>query len=84
LGKTVAVTRLTEKALGANPGARVFYLAPTVAILNQIYGELRKFQAGGSTILLHYLAREFEFELRGDSIVESIALSSSMTELRQV
>lgn len=70
LGKTVAVTRIAEKALLVNPNTRVFYLAPTVAILNQVYRELRKFKVGGNAILLHYLARDFDDEenLRYDPI----------------
>lgn len=62
LGKTVAVTRIAEKALSVNPRARVFYLAPTVAILNQVYSELGKFRKDGSAILLHYLIRQFDSE----------------------
>ncbi len=60
LGKTVAVTRIAEKALSRNPSARVFYLAPTVAILNQVYEELRQFKTGGDAVLLHYLARDYD------------------------
>ncbi len=60
LGKTVAVTRIAEKALTRNPSARIFYLAPTVAILNQVYEELRQFKTGGDAVLLHYLARDYD------------------------
>mgnify|MGYP006281912763 FL=1 len=62
LGKTVAVTRIAEKTLAENPDARIFYLAPTVAILNQVYDELRQFKRGGDAVLLHYLIRDYDSE----------------------
>ncbi|MDM8539697.1 DEAD/DEAH box helicase [Desulfococcaceae bacterium HSG9] len=58
LGKTVAVSRLTatiQKSIGTS---KVFYMAPTTAILNQVAEEIFSFNRNGNNMLLHYLARE--------------------------
>jgi len=60
LGKTVAVIRLCMKYLTEYPDARIFYLAPTVAILNQVYAEFEKYMRSGDSILLHYLSSQYE------------------------
>jgi CRISPR/Cas system-associated endonuclease/helicase Cas3 len=66
LGKTIGVSRLVEKIHLQNGGSKVFYIAPTVVILNQTAPQLFSMNQNNSNMLLHYLAREFnEYDDRG-------------------
>lgn len=58
LGKTIAVSRLAETIQEKIGASKVFYLAPTTAILNQVAEEIFSFNQNGNNMLLHYLARE--------------------------
>jgi CRISPR/Cas system-associated endonuclease/helicase Cas3 len=58
LGKTIAVSRLAATIQERIGASKVFYLAPTTAILNQVAEEIFSFNRNGNNMLLHYLARE--------------------------
>jgi len=59
LGKTIAVSRLAATIQEKTGASKVFYLAPTTAILNQVAEEIFSFNQNGNNMLLHYLAREY-------------------------
>ncbi|MBW2605699.1 MAG: DEAD/DEAH box helicase, partial [Deltaproteobacteria bacterium] len=58
LGKTIAVSRLVETIHEKIGDSKVFYLAPTTAILNQVAEEIFSFNQNGNNMLLHYLSME--------------------------
>jgi CRISPR-associated endonuclease Cas3-HD len=58
LGKTIAVSRLTARIHKKVGPTKVFYLAPTTAILNQVAEELFSFNQNSNNMLLHYLTSE--------------------------
>jgi len=58
LGKTIAVSRLAETIQEKIGDSKVFYLAPTTAILNQVAEEIFSFNQNGNNMLLHYLSLE--------------------------
>ena len=58
LGKTIAVSRLAATIQERIGASKVFYLAPTTAILNQVAEEIFSFNQNGNNMLLHYLTRE--------------------------
>ena len=58
LGKTIAVSRLAATIQEKIGDSKVFYLAPTTAILNQVAEEIFSFNHNGNNMLLHYLTRE--------------------------
>lgn len=58
LGKTLAVCRLVATIQERMGDSKVFYLAPTTAILNQVAEEIFSFNRNGNNMLLHYLTRE--------------------------
>ncbi|MBW2605742.1 MAG: DEAD/DEAH box helicase [Deltaproteobacteria bacterium] len=58
LGKTIAVSMLAETIQEKIGDSKVFYLAPTTAILNQVAEEIFSFNRNGNNMLLHYLTRE--------------------------
>lgn len=60
LGKTIAVSRLTATIQENIDASKVFYLAPTTAILNQVADEIFTFNQNGNNMLLHYLSSELE------------------------
>lgn len=58
LGKTLAAALWVEKIQLQSGPSKVFYLAPTTAILNQVYEDLRTFAEPGNTLILHHLRQE--------------------------
>jgi len=58
LGKTIAVSRLAATIQERIGASKIFYLAPTTAILNQVAEEIFSFNQNGNNMLLHYLTRE--------------------------
>ena len=68
LGKTIAVSRLAATIQDKIGPSKVFYLAPTTAILNQVAEEIFTFNRNGNNMLLHYLTSELTNS--GDSIPE--------------
>lgn len=58
LGKTVAASRLAATIQRQCGDCKVFYLAPTTAILNQVAEEIFSYNLNDNNMLLHYLARE--------------------------
>ncbi len=60
LGKTIAVSRLVKTIQEKFGASKVFYMAPTTAILDQVSQEIFSFNKSGSNMLLHYLARELK------------------------
>lgn len=60
LGKTIAVSRLVKTIQDKFGPSKVFYMAPTTSILDQVSREIFSFNKSGSSMLLHYLAREME------------------------
>jgi superfamily II DNA or RNA helicase len=68
LGKTIAVSKLLS-AINAKEGERrVYYLAPTTVILNQVAGEIQHFNRS-ETLLLHYLERTMQGGDDGDEYI---------------
>ncbi len=56
LGKTIAISKLLSKIHKDEGPSRVYYLAPTTVILNQVADEIQKFNSG-TTLLFHYLEK---------------------------
>lgn len=58
LGKTIAVSKLLAKIHFEQGECRVYYLAPTTVILNQVADEIRDCNSDSkTTLLLHYLEK---------------------------
>lgn len=60
LGKTIAVSKLISLLQEVRGPSRVFYLAPTVTILDQIAKEIFPFNRNSDNMLFHYLVRQAE------------------------
>ena len=60
LGKTYAAARLIEEIQRIEGACKVFYLAPTTVILNQVADEIFKFNHNANSLILHHLRREMQ------------------------
>lgn len=79
LGKTFAAARWIEAFHRQHGASKVFYLAPTTAILNQVYEEVREFAPPGETLILHHLRQD-----RSDEESEELSTDERLRKIREL
>lgn len=72
LGKTFAAAKIIDKIERQKGICKVFYLAPTVTILSQVYDEFKDLVENGNLLEIHYMAegRNEAEELSREDILE--------------
>lgn len=63
LGKTFAAAKIINKIQEDDGPCKVFYIAPTVTILRQVYDEFKPLVVNDEPLQIHYMAQEDNKEL---------------------